>query len=65
MRADHTLDQCLDNHDFTGLAVEKIGDLAMGSSKFDPKCYSFEFEYRRGIVREKEISDFFLEVLIN
>lgn len=47
MRADHTLDQRLDNHDFTGLAVEKIGDLAMGSSKFDPKCYSFQFEYRR------------------
>lgn len=47
MQADHTLDQRLDNHDFTGLAVEKIGDLAMGSSKFDPKCYSFEFEYRR------------------
>lgn len=65
MRADHTLDQRLDNHDFTGLAVEKIGDLAMGSSKFDPKCYSFEFEYRRDMVREKEISDFFLEVLIN
>lgn len=63
MRADHTLDQRLDNHDFTGLAVEKIGNLAMGSSKFDPKCYSFE--YRRDMVREKEISDFFLEVLIN
>lgn len=57
MRADHTLDQRLDNHDFTGLAVEKIGDLAMGSSKFDPKYYSFE--YRRDMVREKEISDFF------